>query len=95
MSYSTILEEVKKLSLEERLTLLEAISRLLREELIPAGSSSLALTASEMRRLPMAERQRILAQSARLAIEDYQPGRELVEFTEALAGDDIYDYEAK
>jgi len=84
MSYSTILEEIKKLSLEERLTLLEAISRLLREELIVPGSFPLTLTASEIRRLPMAERQGILAQSARLAMEDYQPGRELVEFTEAL-----------
>jgi hypothetical protein len=97
MTYETILEGIKTLSLEERLALLESISRMLREELLVTLSSPVVsqteLTASAIRRLPLAERQRILAEAAEFAKADYQPGSALNEFTEALAGDEIHEYE--
>ncbi len=92
MSYTTILEEIKKLSVQERLALLESISRTLREDLVSSTDPTAKLTASEIRHLPMEERQRILAESARLALADYQSGSKLTEFTEVLAGEDIYEY---
>ncbi len=85
MSYTTILEEIKTLSIEERLILLETVSRMVREDLAKPIASQLELNASEIRRLPIEERNRILAASAQLAIADYQPGSELVEFTETLS----------
>jgi acyl-CoA reductase-like NAD-dependent aldehyde dehydrogenase len=95
MSYQTILEEVRLLPPEERLLLLESIFRMMREELIPRAIASQELTATDIRRLPLPERNRILAEAAQAALADYQPGSELIEFTEALAGDDIYEYDEK
>jgi len=93
MSYTTILEQIKMLSLDERLALLQSISGMLREELTQPTPSTTTLNASEIRRLPLPQRQQILAEAAQHAIADYQPGSELIEITEALAGDGIHEYE--
>lgn len=93
MSYTAILEEINKLSIEERLSLLEAISHSLKEELAKTANPSGNLTADQIRKLPREERQKILTASARLAVSDYMPGGELTEFTRDLEGEDIYEYD--
>ncbi len=62
------------LSLEDRLALLESISSMLLQELTPLAPSQTSLTAGEIRRLRLQERQHLLAKAAQLAIVNYQPG---------------------
>ena len=95
MSYSAILEEIKMLTVEEHLALLEAVSKLIREELGNLTSAKDRLTASDIRRLPLEERQRILAESAQFAVADYEGNTDLTEFTQALAGDEVHEYEER
>ena len=91
MSYTELLEEINKLSVVKRLALIEDVSRTLREELGQPLKEVTGLSPDQLRSLPLEERQRTLAESARLALPDYQPGGELTEFTYGLAGEDIYN----
>lgn len=95
MSYSALLEEINKLTVAERLALVEEVTHKLREELALPKKEAANLTPAQIRALPMEERHRILAAAAQLAIPDYQPGGELTEFTYNLEGEDIYDYDER
>lgn len=94
MSYQDILAEIKLLPIEERFLLLESISQLLRQEL-SVTTAPAELTATDIRHLPKAERNRILAEAAQAAMADYQSGSDLTQVTEALAGDDFHEYAEK
>ncbi len=87
MSYAAILRQINKLSVADRLALLESISHTLREDLARPITSLAGLTPGQIRNLPREERQQILTASARLAVADYQPGGELTQFTQDLAGE--------
>ncbi len=73
-----ILEELKKSTIPERLTIIEAALRLIREDLQQVG---LPLTR--------AERRRQLAEAAEALLQDYAAGGELTVFT-ALDSEDFY-----
>lgn len=78
---SQIREEVKKLPTAERLTILEDILQLIREDFSPTETS---LTEKEL--------DRELAEAAEMMAADYAPGGEMRLLTE-LDSDDFYDYE--
>jgi hypothetical protein len=78
MTHVEILEEFKKFPIPERLTLVEAALRLIREDLQQVE-----------RPLTQAERKRQLAAAAEALLQDYAAGGELTVFT-ALDSEDFY-----
>lgn len=74
----TILEEVNRLPVPERLTVIESLLRGIREELQQAT-----------RMTGRAEQKRRLAQAAAILLTDYTTDAELTAFT-ALDGEDFY-----
>lgn len=73
-----ILEELEKLTVEERLMVVEAALRLIREELGQPAKSP-----------PDVDEKQRLAEAARALLRDYQTDSELTAFT-ALDGEDFY-----
>jgi hypothetical protein len=78
MTQVEILEELKKFTISERLTIVEAALRLIREDLQQVGQP-----------LTQTERRRQLAAAAEALLPDYAAGGELTVFT-ALDGEDFY-----
>lgn len=78
MTQVEILKELKKLTIPERLTIVEAAVRLIREDLQQVGQP-----------LIQAERKRQLAAAAEALLADYTGGGELSIFT-ALDSEDFY-----
>jgi hypothetical protein len=78
MTQVEILEELKKLTTIERLAIIEATLRLVREDLRRVESSS-----AEM------DRKKQLTAAAEALLPDYIPGSELTVFT-VLDGEDFY-----
>jgi hypothetical protein len=78
MTHTEILEQIKKLSLRERLEVIDSAIHLLRDELIRSEHS---LTAQE--------RKRVLSQAADVLLHDYETDGELTSFT-ALDGEDFH-----
>ena len=78
MTPTEILEELRKLSAPERLSILEEALHLTREEMQQGGQAS-----------RWTEEQQQLAQAARALLPDYTAGGELTEFT-VLDGEDFY-----
>ncbi len=78
MTYVEILEELKKFPIPERLTLVEATLRLIREDL-----------QQTQRPLIQPERKSQLAAAAKALLPDYAAGGELTAFT-ALDSEDFY-----
>ncbi|MBT9160722.1 MAG: hypothetical protein AAGB97_04300 [Dehalococcoidia bacterium] len=78
MTQVQILQELKKLTLPERLTIVEVVLRLIREELQQVGQP-----------LTRTERKRQLAAAAEALLPDYAAGGELTIFT-ALDREDFY-----
>jgi len=78
MTQVDILEELKKFTISERLTIVEAALRLIREDLQQVGQP-----------LTLTERRRQLAAAAEELLPDYAAGGELTIFT-ALDGEDFY-----
>jgi hypothetical protein len=78
MAQVEILEEFKKFTIPERLTIVEAALRLIREDLQQEGQS-----------LTRIERKRQLAAAAEALLPDYAAGSELTAFT-ALDSEDFY-----
>jgi len=74
----TILEEVNRLPIPERLTIIESLLQGIREELRQAA-----------RMTGRAEQKRRLAQAAAILLTDYTTDAELTAFT-ALDGEDFY-----
>jgi hypothetical protein len=64
MTRQQLIEEVRKLSVEDRVTLIELISRSLREDLVPTGDSKLAASSGESPP-PAGEARRTLSQRLR------------------------------
>ena len=79
MTLTEILEEISKLSNTERLTIIEAASHLIREELQPANQP-----------LSRDERRRQMALAAEVLRADYEEDGELTIFT-TLDGEDFYE----
>ncbi len=77
MTRLEILDELKKLSLSERLTIIESAIRLIRDDLEPAE-----------RRLDTSRQQ--LAAAAEILLADYTANTELTVFT-ALDGEDFHE----
>jgi len=73
-----ILEELKKSTIPERLTIIEAALRLIREDLQHVGQP-----------LTRTERRHQLAEAAEALLQDYAAGGELTVFT-ALDSEDFY-----
>ena len=73
-----ILEELKKSTIPERLTIIEAALHLIREDLQQVGQP-----------LTRTERRRQLAEAAEALLQDYAAGGELTVFT-ALDSEDFY-----
>jgi hypothetical protein len=71
MTQMNILEELQKLTTAERLSIVEATLRMLREEL-----------QHEKQSLPQAESKRHLTAAATALLEDYAAGGELTVFTD-------------
>lgn len=78
MTQVEMLEALKRLSISERLTIAEAILRLIRDDLQPAGQP-----------LSQAEKKRQLAAAAEALLQDYATGSELTTFT-VLDSEDFY-----
>lgn len=78
MTYAEILEEIKKLSLKERLEVIDAAIHLLRDELTWKGHP-----------LAPQDRKRVLAQAADALLQDYESNGKLTSFT-ALDGEDFH-----
>ena len=78
MTQTEILEELKKFTISERLTIIETALRLIREDLQQVEQS---LTRSEKRRL--------MATAAKALLQDYATDDELTIFT-TLDGEDFY-----
>jgi len=78
MTQVEILEELKKFTIPERLTIVEAALRLIREDLQQVRQP-----------LTRAERKRQLAAAAEALLQDYAAGGELTIFT-ALDSEDFY-----
>lgn len=74
----TILEEVNRLPIPERLTIIESLLQGIREELRQAAQMT-----------GRAEQKRRLAQAAAILLTDYTTDAELTAFT-ALDGEDFY-----
>lgn len=77
MTHVEILEELKKLTTAERLVIMEAALRLIREDLQPASS----LVSRE-------EKKQQLVAAAEALLQDYQAGDDLTAFT-ALDSEDF------
>jgi len=75
MTHAEILEQIKKLSLKERLEIIDAAIHLLRDELV--------------RPLSPEDRKRLLSKGADVLLQDYETDRELTCFT-ALDGEDFH-----
>ena len=78
MTQVEMLEELKKFTIPERLTIVEAALRLIREDLQQGEQP-----------LPRTERKRQLAAAADALLPDYAAGGELTIFT-ALDSEDVY-----
>jgi len=78
MTHSEILEQIKKLSLNERLEVIDAAIHLLRDEL-----------TQKVRPLTPEDRKRLLSKGADVLLQDYETDRELTSFT-ALDGEDFH-----
>jgi hypothetical protein len=78
MTYVEIVEELKKFTIPERLTIVEATLRMIREDLRQIGQP-----------LTQADRKRQLATAAEALLPDYATGGELTVFT-ALDSEDFY-----
>ena len=78
MTQVEILEELKNFTISERLTIVEAALRLIREDLQEVGQP-----------LTPTERRRQLAAAAEALLPDYAAGGELTIFT-ALDSEDFY-----
>jgi hypothetical protein len=78
MAQVEILEELKKFTIPERLIIVEAALRLIREDLQQEGQP-----------LTRIERKRQLAAAAEALLPDYAAGGELIAFT-ALDSEDFY-----
>lgn len=78
MTHTEILQELKKLTTTERLTIVEAALRLIREDLQQVGEP-----------LVPTERKRQLAAAAQALLPDYAAGGELTIFT-ALDSEDFH-----
>ena len=80
MTYTEMLEEIQKLTLTERLALMEAALRLMREELQQCPQQLSVLD----------ERTARLAAAAQALLPDYTTDTELTSFT-ALDSEDFYE----
>lgn len=78
MTQVEVLEELKRFTIPERITIIEATLRLIREDLRQVGQP-----------LARAERRRQLAAAAEALLPDYAAGGELTIFT-ALDSEDFY-----
>ncbi len=78
MAYAEILEEIKKLSLKERLEVIDAAIHLIRDELTPRVHPS----------APQ-DRKKLLSRGADVLRRDYETDHELTSFT-ALDGEDFH-----
>ena len=78
MSTAQLMEELKQLSNAERLEVIEAATRLVREDLSPGAASV------------RAEQDRRMREAAALLKDLYEPGGELTEWT-ALDSEDFTD----
>ena len=78
MTHAEILEQIKKLSLKERLEVIDAAIHLLRDEL-----------TQKVRPLTPEDRKRLLSKGADVLLQDYETDRELTSFT-ALDGEDFH-----
>lgn len=78
MIYTGILEELKKLSVQERLEIIDAVVHLLRQDLHQIGQP-----------ITRQERKKLLAAAAELLLPDYERDDELTSFT-ALDGEDFH-----
>ncbi len=79
MTYAEILEALKKLTLAERLALMEAVLHLTREELHQRGQPPVGQERTEQ-----------LAAAAKALLPDYTADPELTSFT-ALDSEDFYE----
>jgi hypothetical protein len=79
MTYAELLEALKKLTLAERLALMEAVLHLMREELQQGAQPPAAQERSER-----------LAAAAKALLPDYTADSELTSFT-ALDSEDFYE----
>jgi len=78
MTHTEILEQIKKLSLKERLEVIDAAIHLLQDELTQKVSP-----------LTQEDRKRLLSKGADVLLQDYEKDRELTSFT-ALDGEDFH-----
>ena len=78
MIYTGILEGLKKLSVQERLEIIDAVVHLLRQDLHQIGQP-----------ITRQERKKLLAAAAELLLPDYERDDELISFT-ALDGEDFH-----
>ena len=78
MTQVEVLEELKRFTIPERITIIEATLRLIREDLQQVGQP-----------LARSERRRQLAAAAEALLPDYAAGGELTIFT-ALDSEDFY-----
>jgi hypothetical protein len=78
MTHAEILEQIKKLSLKERLEVIDGAIHLLRDEL-----------TQKVRPLTPEDRKRLLSQGADVLLQDYETDRELTSFT-ALDGEGFH-----
>jgi len=78
MTHVEILEQIKKLSLKERLEVIDAAIHMLRDELTP-----------RLHLLTPQDRKKLLSQAADALLQDYETDRELTSFI-ALDGEDFH-----
>ncbi len=78
MTHAEILEQIKKLSLKERLDVIDAAIHLLRDELTQKACP-----------LTPEDRKKLLSQAADVLLQDYEADSELPSFTE-LDGEDFH-----
>jgi len=78
MTHAEILEEIKKLSLKERLEVIDAAIHLLRDELTHGAHP-----------LTLQDRKKLLSQAADALLQDYEADSELTSFS-ALDGEDFH-----
>ena len=78
MTQSEILEEIKKLSLKDRIEVIDATIHLLRDELMQRAGPATP-----------EDRRRLLSQAAHVLLHDYEIAGELTIFS-ALDGEDLH-----
>jgi len=78
MTHAEILEQIRKLSLKDRLEVIDAAIHLLRDEL-----------TQTVRPLTPEDRKTLLSQAADVLLQDYETDSELTNFT-ALDGEDFH-----